>query len=245
MELTIYLFCYNEAVLLPHTLHHYKTRFPRAHIILLLDTATTDGSEAIAVAAGCEVKPWTAKNGMDSGTDIKLMTQMKNNVWKEATTDWILIADMDEWLELTEEQLAKEDAAGNTMLHCRGVQIVADSQSDLLEDLDLHSIRTGYYEIAFNKHICFKRSEITEINFTDGAHKSAERGRVQYGKQVYTLKHMNFLGLPWYSQKMKARFNRTHYNRHKFRCSGHYTNVPSVIESKWEAVKNVAKLLEF
>jgi hypothetical protein len=245
MDITIYLFCYNEQVLLPHALQHYKTRFPRARIVILLDTATTDESEAIARTAGCEVSPWTVKNGMDSGTDIKVMTRMKNNVWKEATTDWILIADMDEWLEITEEQLAKEDAAGNTMLHCRGVQIVAESQSLTLDDLDLHGLRTGYYDIGFNKHICFKRSEITEINFTDGAHKSAEKGRVQYGKQVYILKHMNFLGLPWFTEKMKERFARTHFNRHKFRCSGHYSNVPSVIETKWEGAKKQVKVWSF
>jgi hypothetical protein len=90
---------------------------------------------------------------------------MKNNIWKTAMTDWILIADMDEWLEITEEELANEDAAGNTMLHCRGLQIVGESVSLTLEDIDLHSLRTGFFDTAFNKHICFKKSEITEINF--------------------------------------------------------------------------------
>ena len=122
---------------------------------------------------------------------------------------------------------------------------MAESQSLTLDDLDLHSIRTGYYEVQFNKHVCFKRSEITEINFTDGAHKSNEKGNVKYGKQVYMLKHMNFMGLPWYTEKMKARFNRTHYNRSKFRCSGHYTNDPTIIEKRWENTLKLAKPLPF
>jgi len=245
MELTIYLLCYNEEILLPHTLHHYKTRFPKAHFIILLDTATTDKSEAVARDAGCEVIPWTANNGMDTGTDIKTMTRMKNNIWKTAITDWILIADMDEWLEITEEQLANEDTAGNTMLHCRGLQIVGDSSSLTLEDIDLHSLRTGFFDIIFNKHICFKRSEITEINFTDGAHKSSEQGRVQYGKKIYMMKHMNFLGFPWFEAKMKARYQRTHYNRHKYRCSGHYSDKDDFIQKKWLAATSQVKTIQF
>jgi len=236
MDITIYLLCYNEEVLLPHALDHYSKRFPKAKFIII-NNMSTDSSVEIATARGCEIVPWETKNQ----ANIVMNTDLKNNVWKTATTDWIIIADMDEWIELTEEQLMKEDAAGFTILHFRGVQMVADSKSLILDDVNLHDIKTGYYDINFNKHVCFKRTAITDIHYTRGAHKSAEKGLVKYSKNVYKLKHMNFLGLPWFEAKMKARFLRTHHNRHYHRCSGHYTNNDAEIQKKYASAQKAAK----
>jgi len=232
MDITIYLLCYNEEILLPHTLDHYYKRFPKAKIIIL-DNMSTDLSVEIAKSRGCEVVTWDSKGE----ANIIIMSTLKDNVWKTATTDWVIVADMDEWAEITEEELAKEDAGGFTILHFRGVQIVGESKSLTLDDMNLHEIRTGYYETAFNKHICFKRSAITDINYTRGAHLSNEKGLVKYSKTVYKLKHMNFLGFLWYEAKMKARYDRSHYNRHAFRCSGHYSNNDAVILKNFSSIQ--------
>jgi len=237
VDITIYLLCYNEEFLIPHTLHHYMSRFPRAKIVIV-DNESTDSSVAIAQAKGCEIYTWKT----DNRADIIKNTELKNSIWKTATTDWVIIADMDEWLNITEEQLVNEDAAGSTMLHCKGTQMVADSQSLTLDDIDLHAINTGFFDKSFDKHVCFKRSEISEINYTRGAHKSAERGRVKYSRNVYIFKHMNFLGLPWFQAKMKARYARTHYNR-SLRSSGHYTSNDAAILAKFEAVKKASKVI--
>jgi glycosyltransferase involved in cell wall biosynthesis len=237
VEITIYLLCYNEEIMLPHTLDHYTRRFPRAKFVLI-DNESTDSSVAIAQARGCEIYTWQTKNE----ANIVMNIDLKNSIWKTATTDWVIVADMDEWLDITEAQLAKEDAMGSTMLHCRGTQIVAESQSLTLDDIDLHTIKTGFFDKSFDKHVCFKRSEITEINYTRGAHKTSEKGRVKYSNNVYIFKHLNFLGLPWFQAKMKARFARTHYNR-SLRASGHYYNDDKSILDKFEAVRKATKVL--
>jgi glycosyltransferase involved in cell wall biosynthesis len=236
IDLTIYLLCFNEEVLLPHTLHHYKTRFPNAKFIII-DNESTDRSVEIAKEAGCEIHTWQTK-GI---ANIILNTELKNSIWKTATTDWILLADMDEWLNVTEEQLEKENSLGTTILQARGLQIVADSKSLLLDDINLHELKTGYWDPVYNKQLCFKRSEITDINYTRGAHKSSPKGVVKPSKTVYIMKHMNFLGFPWYNAKMRARYARADYNR-SLRCSGHYSNNEKVITDKFAAVQKAAVL---
>jgi glycosyltransferase involved in cell wall biosynthesis len=233
--LTIVLFCYNEEVLLPLALDHYRSRFPKAHI-LVLDNDSTDSSRQIAQARDCEVRQWTTGTQASIGEMMKL----KNNVWKDLSSNWVLIADMDEWAELTEDQLAAEHAAGRTILHFRGVQVVGNSNSALLDDIDLHALDKGYLDIWFNKHICFRRDVISEMNYTPGAHKSYPKGQIVFGKTVYKLKHMNYLGLPWIRAKMLARWDRTHNNR-KARCSGHYTNKEELVVQKYEAAVKAAK----
>jgi glycosyltransferase involved in cell wall biosynthesis len=236
--ITIYLLCYNEQVLLPHTLNHYKTRFPNAKFIIV-NNESTDDSVKIATEAGCEIYPWATGNI----SNIIKHTELKNNIWKTAETDWVIIADMDEWLELTEAQLDAEDKNGVTILRIKGIQIVSDSKSLLLDDIDLHTLKNGYYDASFDKCVCFKRSELTEMNFTRGAHKSTPLpvANRRYSKNLYYLKHMNFLGFLWYEQKMKARYARTDYNRNKLRCSGHYSNNMGIITKRFEDVTAAAK----
>lgn len=238
MDITIYLLCYNEEVLLPNTLDHYLKRFPSATIVII-DNESTDRSVEIATARGCKIVPWNTKNE----SNIIEHTTLKNNIWKTALTDWVIICDMDEWAEINETDLMKEDSLGSTILHFKGTQIVAQSQSLTLDDIDLHSLKTGYFETIFNKHVCFKRTAITEMNFSRGAHASNEKGIVKYGKTVYKLKHMNFLGLPWFREKMIGRFKRTVYNRTKLRCSGHYSNQESVIVAKFNRALELAKVV--
>lgn len=236
MDITIYLICFNEEVLIPNTLDHYYKRFPKAKIIIL-DNESTDRSVEIALARGCEVVSWKSKNE----ANIIILTDLKNSVWKTAETDWVIIADMDEWAEICEADLIDENAKGSTILHFKGIQVVAESESLTLDDIDLHGLKRGYPDVWFNKHVCFKRSAITEMNYTRGCHKSAEKGLVKYSKRVYILKHMNFLGFPWYQAKMKARYARTYFNRNKLRCSGHYMNDDASIIKRFNQVKAAAK----
>lgn len=231
VDITIYLLCYNEEVLLPKALEHYKARFKNAKFVII-DNESTDSSVEIALREGCEIYTWKTKNI----ANIILNKELKDSIWKEATTDWVIIADMDEWLCMTEEQLVAENDKGATLVSTRGVQIAADSQSLILDDIDLHGLRDGFYDKNYNKILCFKRSEITEINYTRGAHIAYPKGRVQHTKVPYIMKHMNYLGLPWYSAKMKARYKRTDYNRNKLRCSGHYTSNDGEIQKKWAGV---------
>jgi hypothetical protein len=211
--------------MLPHTVAHYRARFPTAPIVIL-DNESTDSSKAIAEGLGCSVHVWQTGDQ----ANIHKMMLLKNNVWKEgATTRWVIICDMDEWAEITEAQLLEEEAKGVTIINFRGAQMVGDSQTTTLEDIDLHAIPRGYIDAFFNKRVCFRRDKIESMRFDDGAHKCSPLGEPVYSHTIYPLKHLNYLGLQWLQAKFVARWNRTHYNR-SYGRSRHYSKDLEQIE---------------
>ena len=54
MKVHLFLLCYNEEVILPYTLRHYKKNFPNAEITIF-DNYSTDRSVSIAEEQGCKI----------------------------------------------------------------------------------------------------------------------------------------------------------------------------------------------
>ena len=103
MEINIFILCYNEAPLLPHMVKHYKKYLPNCKITIY-DNESTDNSVELAKSLGCSIISWNSNNIID---DHKYL-EIKNNCWKHITHGWIIMADMDEFLCVTEQELMKE-----------------------------------------------------------------------------------------------------------------------------------------
>jgi hypothetical protein len=187
-------------------------------IITIYDNESTDESVKIAKSLGCNVITWSTHGG----SNIFKKTTISNNCWKEEE-GWIIVCDMDEWLCVTERDLEEEKAMGTTILSIHGYNITANSKDINLKDINLHSLKKGYYNKYESKHLCFHLPEIQEMNYDPGAHNSKPRGVVKYSSKIYINKHMNDLGLPFLINKMKKRFMRTRKMR-KMGYSRHYTN---------------------
>ena len=54
MKVTVFLFCYNEELLLPHSINHYRKTFPDVEFYID-DNESTDNSIKIAQELGCNV----------------------------------------------------------------------------------------------------------------------------------------------------------------------------------------------
>ena len=115
MQVSIFLLCYNEELMLPYTLKHYRTRFPSA-TITIFDNYSTDRSATIAEEAGCRVIKYDSKEQQDE----KLLIWIRSHLWKDyVDKGWVIMCDMDEWLNATEEDLKVEEAKGTTILTAR------------------------------------------------------------------------------------------------------------------------------
>jgi hypothetical protein len=234
LQVHIYLLCYNESALIGHTIDHYLKRFKNTRITIL-DNESTDGSVEIAKSKGCEIRSWSSDNNID---DQKFI-DMKNNVWKEIDQDdknqWTIVADMDEWLCISEEELEEEHAKGTTILSTIGYNIVADSKTEDLSDLDLHSLNRGLYWKEECKSLCFKPSEILEMNYEPGAHICAPIGNIRYSEKTYVIKHMEPLGLPFCIAKYTSRYKRTEKKRlaGEWWAGLHYTDDLQKIEERF------------
>lgn len=233
----IFILCFNESILLPHTVNHYRTLIPHCKITIY-DNKSTDDSVKIAKSLGCKVVSWSS-NGINN---VLLKRNISNNCWKTVKHGWVIMIDMDEWLSITESDLNDEMASGTTILNISGYDMVGKSKETDLSDIDLESISKGLPNKMEGKHLCFLRPDIKEINYTVGAHASKPEGNVKYSKTTYINKHMSSLGLPFLINKMKQRFKRSH-KMQKMGMSTHYTNNTRKIKDKYKnQIKNSRKI---
>ena len=218
MNINVFLVCYNEQVLLPHTIKHYKTLLPSC-TITICDNESTDDSVEIAKSLGCNIITWYTNNMVD---DHKLR-DLKNNCWKDVKDGWIIMGDMDEWLCVTEADLQKELELGTSILNVRGVNVVGESKRADLSDIDLHSLERVKDFPNESKKLCFLRESINEVNYTHGAHWCFPKGDIQYSLKTYINKHMQCIGLQYLIDKFTSSYHRSH-EMHKQGMAVHYTD---------------------
>ena len=214
----IFIMCHNESLLLPHTIAHYRKYLPSASIIVY-DNESTDNSVGLATHLGCDVVSFTSNNILNE----YILQANRNECWLSLTTGWVIIADMDEWLCVTEAELHAEYDAGTTLLTVKGYNMIGESQLEDLSDIDLHAIRKAVYSSQESKQMCLLRDEIHKMNYLRGSHSCSPEGRVQYSTKTYVNKHIAILGIPYLIKKMLERYERTHVMR-QLGISGHYIN---------------------
>lgn len=219
MQIHVYLLCYNEAALLPHTINHYKTFLPSC-IITIYDNESSDNSVEIAKSLGCNVVTWSSNNIID---DFKYL-DIKNNCWKDIQSGWIIMADMDEFLCVTENELLAEMNNSTTILTTRGIDILGESETIDLSDVDLSLIKKYTENPRESKKLCFLREKITDMNYNFGAHECNPNGdSIVYSSKNYLNKHMAYLGLPYITHKMIKRYERSELMRSQGMAI-HYTD---------------------
>ena len=218
MEVNIFLLCFNESILLPKTVTFYKSRFPNCNITIY-DNMSTDNSVEIAKELGCNVCTF------DSGgrNDVRIKRNIANTCWKNIKKGWIIMADMDEWIDITEKALDDETKKGTTIITTKGYDMIGESRSAILDDIDLNNITKGVPNYFEDKKICFLREKIDSMNYSVGSHICSHKGNIKYSSKLNSIKHMSFVGLAFIVNKMKQRYERSSDMR-KMGYSIHYTN---------------------
>jgi hypothetical protein len=179
--------------------------------IIIYDNESTDGSVELATSLGCSIHSWSSNNIID---DYKYIT-IKNNCWKNIKNGWIIVADMDEWLCITENELEKERKNGTTILQVRGINIIGTSQTADLSDVDPSLFQHYFEHWPESKRLCFLREKIEEMSYKLGAHFCNPKGNITYSSTIYNNKHMHYMGLPFVLDKMKKRHERSQAMRAK------------------------------
>lgn len=218
MDINIFLVCYNESILLPHAIKHYKKYLPSCKITIC-DNKSTDNSVEIAKSFGCNIITWDTNNKIDDF----LLKDLKNNCWKNIEKGWIIMADMDEFLCVTENELLKEYKLGTSILTIQGLNMIGESYYEDLSDIDLQEIEKYVIYDAESKNLCFLRENINDMNYNLGAHSCNPKGKIIYSKNTYINKHMAILGIKFLVNKMLRRYERSHDMR-KQQIAVHYTN---------------------
>jgi hypothetical protein len=238
MDINVFLLCYNESSLIQHTIKHYKKYLPSCKITIY-DNESTDNSVEIAKKLGCSVISWNSNNIID---DFKYI-EIKNNCWKSIEKGWIIMADMDEFLCVTEQDLMKEMESGVSILNIKGYDMIGESKTVDLSDIDLQNIKKYVYNNYESKKLCFLREKINEINYICGAHVCNPEGNIVYSSNVYINKHMSYLGLNFLKKKFIERYKRAESMR-KHGMAIHYTSDINKIKNLYTNCINNCKNLD-
>lgn len=224
VSVNVFLFCFNEEVLLPYTINHYKKNLPNCKITII-DNMSNDSSKIIAKNHGCNIIKLFSGGQMNN----KLKNYYANNIWKRVKKGWVIVADMDEWLCVSEKDLMEEEKRGTTILKVKGINMIGDSKTSDLSDINLNDILLGVDNDHESKSMCFRVPKIKEMKFNHGQHECDPIGNIFYSKRTYINKHMEYLGLNWILNKRKNRLDRRNKNHKNF--STHY------LKDKDEVVK--------
>ena len=212
--ITIHQICFNEIVILEFAFNFYKSRFPNAKFVLH-DNGSTDGSVELAEKLGYEIVSFDTGNQMDDATMINL----KNNCWREDSTDWVLVADMDELIDINETKLLLQKSLGANIITTCGYNMVNTNN-----ELKLENITSGFRDnTLYDKSLIFNKKFVHNIDWAVGAHSCSPSGdNISFSTDRFTLLHYKYLGEDYIVDRYRLLKNRQCQNNINNNWSWHY-----------------------
>ena len=172
MIIDIYSMVYNEESLFPEYLKFYRSRFPFAEFHIY-DNGSTDNTGYIASTEGC----WMSE--IDTGGEIRddILLDFKNNYWKKSRADWVIVCDIDEWVDIHPFQLME----GISHFVSEGYDMVGGPDTE-------YGVRNPMYD----KVNVFNPRLIKDINYSVGAHLANPKGKINPSLFKPKMYHMRY-----------------------------------------------------
>lgn len=225
---TVHIITYNEEVMIGFCIEHYRKKFPNC-IIKVYDNYSTDNTVAIAEGYGCEISNYNSYDKFDEKTLLKL----KDTCWKNSETDWVVVCDCDELIDIDQEELINEEQNGTTLFKFTGYHMVNTGDT-----INLNEICYGYSDDMYDKILLFNKSKISEINYRPGCHTAKPKGIIKYNSINYNMLHYKYLGAEYTVNRYRLFANRLsalniekkwsyHYTEHESNLLEFYRQIPS------------------
>jgi glycosyltransferase involved in cell wall biosynthesis len=167
MNIDVYATCYNEEIILPYFLKHYK-KFARN--ITIYDNMSTDNSVDIMNEYGVNVIPFDTGGRFEES----VLMNIRNTCWRGSDADWVIVCDADELIyhENIIEILSNTHA---NHIVTEGYEMMSETlpttEGQIYEELKI-----GHFKPDYSKPCLFRPSEITNINFAPGSHTAEPIG---------------------------------------------------------------------
>ncbi len=190
-------FTYNESLYLEQLVKWYSVKFSNLRITLF-DNHSIDDTVTKAEALGCVVKSWGEKNYM-SETEL---ARLKNSCFQDGESEYFLICDVDELLDVDDNDLLQYQPS---VVQGIGYNMVGDSETTF------EQIHMGVRDTMYDKCLLFKRSDVLEINYKEGAHSSEPKflpGLEIKENLRRNLYHFRYLSLEFIVERYESRRKR-------------------------------------
>jgi len=192
--ITVYTITYNEELLIQFMIDHYRSRFPNCHIVVY-DNKSTDNTVNIAVKNGCEIRGYESNNSLND----RIHMDIKNTCWVNAQTDWVLMCDLDELLDINDEELKQEESIGTTIIKTEAWTMI-----NMEDNFDIKNITCGYRDGGYDKSLLFNKKFIQSINYGAGCHDCHPVGIIKHSDKSYPIHHFMLINPEHFIAKCKV-----------------------------------------
>jgi len=225
MRFAIYCIPYNEEWLLPKMVEWYRSRLSGHEVTFhILDNESTDDTRKVAKELGCNV------TDLFTGNEIRddIYRFVFNNIWKGSLVDYVIMISTDEFIDIDPDKLGK-----GTIYRCIGYNMINDGSVDIMD------ISEGVRYEPQDKCCIFSPQDITDINFTPGAHYCNPEGNVIWDSYRPLMYHMNMISKEWMVSRYERGRNRLSKVNKDNGWGKHYGDNNSEIERLWEHAWNL------
>lgn len=231
--ITVYTIAYNEEVMLPFMIKWYRERFPECKIVVY-DNFSTDKTEEIALSNDCQVVKYDSNNQIRDD----LYLEIKNNCWKTAETDWVLICDVDEFLDIQESDLINETS---TIITSEGWNMINTQPNP---NLELKDIKWGTRAKQYDKAYLFNKKFIKEIRYSAGCHSCNPSGKIKYSSNLYKLFHFKAISEDYMIQRHTSFAKRMSEQNIKNGWGVHYFDTEETIRRNYTFYQTHPELIK-
>lgn len=236
MRIETYILCNNEEIMLPYLMRHYS----QFSDVIILESRSTDNTVQMAHKLGAEV--WTY-DWPDELND-ELITDVKNNCWRESKADWIMIVDADEFIY--HQDITKDLSESRyTVIRPRFFDMYSDKFPTTKKQI-YDEVQYGIEQLSPSpKMNIFRMSAIKEMKYAPGCHDADPQGLVSIDNdsEVKTL-HMRYLGKEFVYERNKRHAQRRSQVNKDRGWGWHVDKSREIIEAEFDAnFKNVIKVI--
>lgn len=224
--ITVHTITYNEEIMIEFFINHYRNNFPKCKINIY-DNYSTDKTVEIAKKHNCNVIFYDTNNQLNDQRYLEI----KNNCWKDSETDWVVVCDCDELIEINQNQLTHEESNGTNIIKSTGFCFMNNNPTELCD------MKYGFRDLRSDKCVLFNKKHLSEINYGAGAHVCSPipNNQLTYNKDEYRLLHYKYLN-PEYTINRYEMFSKRlsdvnkknkwgfHYNMSKKDINDFYIN---------------------
>ena len=247
MKIACYALAYNEEIILPQFINHYKKFCDK---IVIYDNMSTDNTKQIALDSGCEVVSWEAPGG---GLNDQCYLDIKSNCYKKDRLDydWVMTVDADELYshkDGVEGLLSCLDTykrTGVTLPKVRGYNMVGVDE----DNLDISKINKGAIDISYSKRCIFNPS--LDMKWDFGCHPQHSQryidsipGVIESSEEEVLLYHYKYINLDYVIKRHSSYLDRmSSFNRQRG-LAVHYGYSEEKIVQEYLDLKNISECVK-
>lgn len=208
VKVHVFSICWNEEALLQYFFDFYKSRFQNIRFTIY-DNVSTDRSIEIIKKNNAAIIEYNTNGSLRDDVFIEI----KNNCWKNSDAEWVIVCDIDEWIDITEKDLISNNF---TIVKPNGYNIFK------IFSHNYNEILCGKRELNFDKCVLFNKNKISEINFDYGCHQSNPVGEVVFSEKIFKLYHFKYFSLEYILKRYEIFSSRLSQINKDNKWSMHY-----------------------